>query len=172
MLMTTPTRTLTVGLFAFLLGACSTEDDSGSNEEPTGTCDAQVVIGFYTDPECTQEVAASSPTRTYDTTRSCFDWVGNSAAGENSATNFQCYRDRLCYTQHPATLTCDGNRFTDKEARTDVCLLDTANPNGGEIYAKIVSGTEGCPAAPAGFECPASASGEGTPGIAACSSEQ
>ncbi len=161
---------LVVAASSLMFIACGTETDTGG--EPTGTCNAQVVLGFYTDADCTVEVSAASATRTYDTNMSCFGWEGNSAAGENSATNFQCYRDRLCYSQHPATLTCDGNRFTDKEARTDACVLDTENPNGGAIYAKIVSGTESCPEAPAGFECPASEPGEGTPGIAACRSQE
>lgn len=162
-------------IFSVALFGCGTDSETSENESnsstPTGTCNAQVVIEFYTDSDCTTKVSAAEPTRTYDTTQSCFSWTGNSAAGENSATNFQCFRDRLCYTQHPASLACDISRPTNKEAKTDECVLDTSNPNGGAIYAKIVSGTENCPEAPAGFECPVSASGEGTTGIAACTTE-
>lgn len=152
----------------------SPDAETGNPDASSGTaedCTAQVVIQFYTDANCTTVVSAASPTRTYDTTQSCFSWSGNSAAGENSVTNFKCFRDRLCYTQHPRTLACDNSRPTNKEARTDECVLDTQNPNGGAIYAKIISGTESCPEPPAGYECPLSAEGQGTTGIAACTME-
>ena len=160
----------TTGFLGCGTGSDSSENNSNSNTSE-GTCNAQVVLEFYTDANCTTKVTAAEPTRTYDTTQSCFSWTGNSAAGENSATNFRCFRDRLCYTQHPASLSCDISRPTNKEAKTDECVLDTSNPNGGAIYAKIISGTESCPEAPAGFECPVSAGGEGTTGIAACTTE-
>lgn len=146
----------------------SGEPSDNNNAE----CTAQVEIGFFSDPECTQLVTGASPTRVYDTTQSCFSWEGNSAAGENSATRFQCFRDRVCYTQHPATLSCDNPTPTNKEARTDECVLDTQTPDGSRaIYAKIIGGTEGCPEAPADFECPLSEPQQGTTGIEACSME-
>ena len=49
------------------------------------------------------------------------------------------------------SLSC-GNGATDKEVRTDACTKDDA----GEIWLKLLSGTESCPAAPAGFACPLS----------------
>jgi hypothetical protein len=129
----------------------------------TGTCQAQVVIAFYTDSRC--DPASQVGQRRYDTASTCFTWVAQgSAAQENSATRFQCYRDRLCYTQHPDSLTCAGGLATDKESRTDRC---TKEPN-GRLYSKIVSGTEGCPTAPPGFECPASLAGQGTHEIRVC----
>lgn len=163
-------------VFALSLIACG-EDETGSGgstsgEESSGTCNAQVEIGFFTDADCTQPVMASEPTRVYDTTQACFSWEGNSAAGENSATRFQCFRDRLCYTQHPATLSCDLGSPTNKEARTDECVLDTQTPDGSRaIYAKVIRGTENCPEAPEGFECPVSNLREGTSGVAACTTE-
>jgi hypothetical protein len=125
-------------------------------------CGAQVVIAFYADAACSAEVGR----RRYDTSQACFSWTAaGSAAMENSATRFQCYRDRLCYTQHPNTHTCGGGGLsTDKEAHTGACLEE---PNGA-LYSRIVSGTELCPAAPAGFECPRSAAGAGTTGVLAC----
>jgi len=158
---------------AFLLDAGSpsaSAPDAGSTQ-PTGTCNAQVVIEFYTDDDCVTKVTGAQSTRTYDTTQSCFSWTGNSAAGENSVTNFQCFRDRLCYTQHPASLACDVSRPTNEEAKTNDCVLDTQNPNGNVIYARIISGTENCPEPPDGFECPVSEPGEGTTGINACKTE-
>ena len=146
-------------------------DPSDPESMTSNECNAQVVIEFFTDVDCTVSVSAAEPTRAYDTTQSCFSWEGNSAAGANAATNFQCCRDRVCYTQHPGTLECDNPRPTNKEALTDECVLDTQNPNGRAIYAKIISGTESCPEAPPGFECPLSAPGEGTQGIAACTTE-
>ena len=116
---------------------------------------AQVLIAFYTDASCTQEVGR----RRYHTGMSCFSWVASgSHAQQNSADGFQCYRDRLCYTQHPGSLTCEGGFSTDKEARVGECVKEPA----GRLYAQIVSGTESCPAAPAGFSCPASAPGAGS----------
>ena len=144
--------------------------DADVSVDAGGECTAQVVLGFFTDPDCTVPVAGDDPTRLYDTTLSCFGWEGRSAAGENSATNYQCFRDRLCYTQHPRTLDCDNPRPTNKEARTDVCILDTEGED-RSIYAMIVSGTESCPEAPEGFECPLSDIGEGTTGISECTME-
>ena len=142
-------------------------DGDSAGEE--GTCTAQVVIGFFSDPACSEAVSGPASSRTYDTSMACFSWSGSSSAGENSVTNMQCYRDRLCYTQHPASLVC-ASQPTDKEARTDRCVLDTAGPE-GSIYALILSGTASCPEAPEGFECPASESGAGTAGIAECTTE-
>jgi hypothetical protein len=129
-----------------------------------GSCGAQVVIAFYADSRCTAGTEVGQ--RRYDTAQACFSWrAAGSAAQENSATRFQCYRDRLCYTQHADSLVCGGARaVTDKESRTDRC---TKEPNGA-LYSKILSGTEACPEAPAGFNCPASAGGLGTPGVLAC----
>ena len=187
--------TLVITLLLTLLTSCGKDDDSSSNnmmmhageshageshageshagESMAGDlCTAQVEIGFFTDPECTQPVMANESTRVYDTTQDCFSWEGSSAAGENSATRFQCFRDRICYTQHPATLACDNPTPTNKEARTDECVLDTQTPDGSRsIYAKIIGGTENCPIAPDGYECPVSEIRGGTPGIAACTME-
>src|SRR5688572_20460008 len=98
---------------AVLLVATLTGCGSGSTEHPTGASPfgpldgnagmtsasgatgAQVVIAFYTDAACTQQVGQ----RRYHTEMACFSWVAaGSHAQENSATDFQCYSDRLCYT--------------------------------------------------------------------------
>ena len=120
-----------------------------------GTGGPQVVIAFYDDAACTREVGR----RRYDTSLACFSWVAvGSNAQENSATRFQCFSDRVCYTQHPDSLTCDGGLATDKESRTGLCLKEPA----GRLYSMLVSGTESCPAPPLGFECPTSPPGAGT----------
>lgn len=128
------------------------------------SCGAGVVIAFYTDSRC--EPGTEVGRRRYDTGQPCFSWTAaGSHAQQNSATRFQCYRDRLCYTQHPGTLACGGGGLaTDKESRTDQCLKEPA----GILYSKILSGTESCPEAPAGFECPRSAPGAGTTGVTGC----
>ena len=146
-------------------------DTTDGGEPVSGACTAQVEIAFYSDANCTELVMAAEPTRIYDTTQACFSWEGNSAAGLNSATNFRCFKDRLCYTQHPATLDCNNGSPTDKEARTDACVADTVNPDGKIIYAKIIGGTDSCPEPPAGYECPLSEPMAGTPGINACTME-
>lgn len=146
-------------LLAVLLPAC------GSSTAPstsTGTCTAKVQIAFFSDAGCTTQVGM----RFYDTSLDCFSWTAaGSSAQENSATRFQCYRDRLCYTQHPDSLVCSGGRGrTDKQAKLGVCLKE---PDGA-LYSKLMGGTDGCPEAPTGFECPSSASMQGTDGILAC----
>lgn len=139
-----------------------------SNASPatmTGaSCGAGVVIAFYADARC--EPGTEVGRRRYDTGQPCFSWTAvGSNAQQNSATRFQCYRDRLCYTQHPGSLACGGGRAaTDKESRTDLCLKEPA----GALYSKIASGTESCPEAPEGFECPRSAAGAGTVGVTGC----
>jgi hypothetical protein len=121
------------------------------------------VIAFYTAGDCNP--ASEVGRRTYDTSLACFAWTAvGSNAQENSATRFQCYRDRVCYTQHPNSHDCGGALATDKESRTAICLKEPA----GALYSRIVSGTESCPEAPPGFTCPASVAGEGTPGVAVC----
>jgi hypothetical protein len=155
---------------AVLLVAALTGCTNGTSEGPTsaspfGALDgnagmtsastsggAQVVIAFYTDAACTQQAGQ----RRYHTEMACFSWVANgSNAQENSASHMQCYRDRLCYTQHPNSLTCEGGFSTHKEARVGECVKEPA----GRLYSRIVSGTEGCPEPPAGFTCPTSAPG-------------
>jgi hypothetical protein len=42
----------------------------------------------------------------------------------------------------------------------------------GALYSKLLSGTEACPPAPAGFECPTSASMQGTADKAVCTTQQ
>jgi hypothetical protein len=129
--------------------------ESPATSPVTDTTGAQVVIAFYDDAACTHEVGR----RRYDTAQACFAWVASgSNAQENSATRFQCFSDRLCYTQHPDSLDCAGGLATDKEARTGLCLKEPA----GRLYSMLQSGNEGCPAPPPGFQCPLSAPGAGT----------
>jgi len=153
--------------------ACSSEVEtpsapavstSPSSQQAASFCSAQVTIGFYADDRCLPGTEVG--TRRYDTRQTCFPWTAvGSNAQENSATRFQCYRDRLCYTQHPNSLSCGGSGLaTDKESRTDVCLKEPA----GALYSRILGGTDACPVAPAGFQCPASAPGQGNSVIQAC----
>ena len=166
--------TARLAIVAVLTSGCGSESPapatpaSMSTTTPApsaGSCGAKVVIAFYTGSDC--GAATEVGRRTYDTAQACFSWraVGSSAQ-ENSATRFQCYRDRVCYTQHPSTLDCSGALATDKESRTAVCLKEPQ----GALYSRIVSGTESCPEPPPGFACPSSVAGGGTPAVAVCTS--
>lgn len=119
----------------------------------------KALVGFYPSDQCTPgtEVIKLS----YDVSQTCFGWRRTASNGtrDNSATHFQCYRDRVCYTQHTRELTCDTSA-TDKEFRTDACIKDDA----GDIWLKLLSGTESCPEPPPGFTCPRSNPSEGTSG--------
>ena len=119
----------------------------------------RALVGFYPSDQCTPgtEVMKLS----YDLSQTCFGWRRQAGSGtrDNSATHFQCYRDRVCYTQHTRELTCN-TQPTNKEFRTDACIKDDA----GEVWLKLLGGTESCPQAPADFACPRSNPGEGTPG--------
>jgi hypothetical protein len=130
-------------------------------------CSAKIVVDLYATDQCTEPAVFSY---TLDIAKPCSGWSRQkgSSTMTDSATRFQCYRDRVCYTQYVATETCDAQASvltTDKESRT-TCLKDDT-PN---IWTKIRSGTESCPEAPAGFECPESNPGEGTTGLAAACS--
>jgi hypothetical protein len=127
-------------------------------------CQTKVHIGLYSDDTCTagKEVL----TVVLDLTLECGQWSRSTGTGTryDSATRFQCYRDRLCYTQYPGAQCCDaGVESEDKESRT-TCLKD---PTPG-IWTKILSGTESCPDAPDGFECPNHARGTVTTSVLAC----
>jgi hypothetical protein len=155
-------KQVSVVVIGIMLAACG-EDESAQQ----GTCTARALIAFYSDSACTAMVGM----RSYDTAQECFSWTApGSSAMENSATRFQCYADRVCYTQHPNTLDCTDGGFgqTDKQAILGMCLKE---PD-GQLYSKLLSGTEACPPAPAGFECPTSASMQGTVEAAVCTTQQ
>lgn len=117
---------------------------------------AIITVGFYLDDKCTNgtEVAKIQ----YNISTECFGWTRNTAEGgtrDNSANNFQCYRDRVCYTQYVNSIDCmadvlEANKIGhNKEFTTDSCTKDT-----GKLWSKIISGTEMCPVAPEDFQCP------------------
>ncbi|MDI1430850.1 hypothetical protein [Polyangium sorediatum] len=123
-------------------------------------CTAKILVGLFDDDQCENLVFSYK----VDIAEPCSGWTREVAGGtkDNSATRFQCFKDRLCYTQYVNTYTCDAQgaaMVEDKEART-TCLDD---PTPG-IWVKLLGGTESCPDAPSGFQCPV---GGGTPGIAA-----
>jgi hypothetical protein len=128
-------------------------------------CNAQIVVALYNDDACTDPPIF---TYTLDIAKPCSGWSRQqgSQVKTDSASRFACYRDRVCYTQYVGTETCDpaaAALVSDKESRT-TCVKDPT-PN---IWARILSGTEGCPEAAAGFECPMSDTG--TTGLAAACS--
>jgi hypothetical protein len=127
-------------------------------------CSAKVKVGLYADDQCTD--GSEVLIFTLDTALTCSGWTRPKGASteDNAASRFRCYRDRLCYTQYRSTLECTTPQKTDKESRTTCTKDDTPN-----IWTKILGGTEPCPEAPAGFECPRSAPNQGTEGlVAAC----
>jgi hypothetical protein len=144
--------------------------DGGAGEGGAGgggagdECNAVVRIGLFMTDACDGDPALIV---TMPIDQPCVGWSHGNPSREDSATRFQCYRDRLCYTQYVGNQTCDApsaSIVTDKESRT-TCMKDPT-PN---IYTRILSGTEGCPEPPAGFECPLSGPGGGTQGLeAAC----
>lgn len=128
---------------------------------PAAACTAVVTLGLYGNDQCTPGTEAMLIRM--NVAQDCYGWSRDSNRGvvDNSATRFQCYRDRLCYTQTPGSLTC-GGRPEDKQSRTDRCTLEPQ----GNLWTRVLDGTQGCPVAPAGFECPLSGGGgAGTAGV-------
>lgn len=166
---------LGLGSVAFLLacGSGSSSSTASCVADPTSTvicvtppvpADSQHAnqgvtarVGFYQDATCTPGTEVM--TLNYDLSQTCFGWrrQASTSTHDNSATNFQCYRDRVCYTQYTKVLTCDTTA-TDKQFSSDTCTLDDS----GGVWLKLLSGTESCPVAPAGFTCPLSDPGNGT----------
>lgn len=137
---------------------CVTEPRPDDSQRPHQGVKA--IVGMYPSDQCTPGTEVIK--LAYDVAQTCFGWRRQVANGtrDNSATHFQCYRDRVCYTQHTRELTCNTTA-TDKEVRTDACIKDDA----GDIWLKLIGGTESCPAPPPGFACPRSNPGAGTPGM-------
>lgn len=125
---------------------------SGGDAGMDPACNAVVVVGLYGDDNCTP--GSEVLTISFNIAAACFGWsrVSGSDTVYNSASRFQCYRDRLCYTQYVHSCVCsseNAQKVEDKDART-TCQKD---PTPG-IWTKVLSGTDACPEAPAGFECP------------------
>jgi hypothetical protein len=162
-------RPIIIGMaFVFVGIACGGDGPSEATYAAGGVggalggdaCTAKIQIGLYDDDKCENQVFSYK----LDIAQPCSGWTREVSAGtkDNSATRFQCFKDRICYTQYVDTYTCDSQdaaHSEDKEART-TCIKD---PTPG-IWAKLLGGTESCPDAPAGFQCPA---GGATSGIAA-----
>ena len=158
----------------WMCGACVAEsDDSGGSSEggsessgsaPTegaaDGCTNTVVLGRYPDDTCTP--GTEMGTVTLDLAVSCGVWSRDSPMGtkDDSFTRYQCYEDRLCFTVHPGSASCEVG---------GVCQPDKNVVPGITPHTKILSGLAGCPAVPEGFACPSSAVGEATPGVVACS---
>jgi hypothetical protein len=159
-----PTRTAVLALcvVATVLGSCGSGADPSSSEGAGAACSAEIRLGLFASDTCDAEPVLIV---TLALDQPCVGW--DRGVRQNSATRFQCYRDRLCYTQYVASPTCDATEATrveDKESWT-TCTKDPT-PN---IWTRILSGTEGCPEAPEGFACPLSGSGTGNTEVAACS---
>jgi hypothetical protein len=113
-----------------------------------------VTVGFYANDQC--EAGTEAYTITYDISQACFGWTreaGVRGTVENSASDFQCYSDRLCYTQYTQQLTCGAGHSEQKQASVTDCLPEPM----GNIWSKVLSGTEDCAVAPSDFVCPGTA---------------
>lgn len=160
--LSTRTAVLALGVVATLLGACGSGAAPSSSADAGAACSAEIRLGLFASDTCDGEPVLVV---TLPLEQPCVGW--DRVVRQNSATRFQCYRDRLCYTQYVASPTCDAAEATlveDKESRTT--CTDDPTPN---IWTRILSGTEDCPEAPDGFECPVSGPGGGNPEVAACS---
>lgn len=146
-------------------------DTGGASGE--GACATNtVVLGRYHDDQCTPGTEVGTVTLVL--AESCGSWSRSTPVGtkDDSFTRYQCYADRFCFTVHPGSDSCQtGEDDADVELKAGVCQQDKPVEGAPEIknYTKVISGLEGCPAAPEGYSCPSSAVGEGTPGVAACS---
>ena len=175
-------RTLMFGLLVVAgcgdSGAGGTGGDTGGESggesgEPEGACATNtVVLGRYRDDQCTPGTEVGTVTLVL--AESCGSWSRDTPVGtkDDSFTRYQCYADRFCFTVHPGSISCEaGADDADVELKAGVCQQDKPVDGAPEIknYTKVISGLEGCPAAPEGYSCPSSAVGEGTPGVAVCS---
>lgn len=147
---------------AALLGACGSSGDPSPSSGAGAACSTEIRIGLFSNDTCDGEpvLVVDLPLE-----QPCVGW--DRQVRQNSATRFQCWRDRLCYTQYVSSFTCDASeamRVEDKESWTH-CTKDPT-PN---IWTRILSGTEQCPEAPADFACPISGEGTGNTEVAACS---
>jgi hypothetical protein len=172
-------KILSLGLYAALACTCGTTTGSATYPENTTPvssdgCTGTVVIGRYRTADCVP--GEETGVVTIDVAKSCSSWTRAAPGGTktDSFTRTQCFRDRFCFTVHPGSDSCaPGNEDGDVELRSGVCQKDKPLPDGTSInaYSKILSGTDACPEAPAGYVCPISASGAGTQGLkAACGS--
>ncbi len=127
---------------------------------PAAACSAVVTMGLYGNDQCTPGTEVMLIR--FNLAQDCYGWSRDSSRGvvDNSASRFQCYRDRLCYTQTPNSLTC-GGRPEDKQSRTDGCTLEPQ----GNLWTRLLDGTQNCPVPAAGFECPVSGGAGGTAGV-------
>jgi hypothetical protein len=160
-----PMRTaiLALCIVATALGACGSGAAPSSGAGADAACSAEIRLGLFASDTCDGEPVLIV---TLPLEQPCVGW--DRGVRQNSATRFQCYRDRLCYTQYVASPTCDAAEATlveDKESRT-TCTKDPTP----RIWTRILSGTEGCPEAPEGFACPVSEPGAANTEVAACSS--
>lgn len=141
------------------LPGTTTSADAGATDAGSAdpACNSTVVVGLYGNDKCTP--GAEVLTVTFPIAEPCVGW-SRSAGGDtvyNSASRFQCFRDRLCYTQYVHNCSCSADQarmVEDKEART-TCLKDSTP----DIWVRVLSGTDNCPDAPTGFACPVGSDG-------------
>jgi hypothetical protein len=153
-------------------------DDSGSSTVETGMlaqgCTSTIVLGRYHSDQC--QPGEEFGTITLELTEPCGSWTRDAPGGTktDSFTRIQCYRDRLCFTVHPGSATCEpGADDADVGLMAGDCQRDKSADGVSVMnnFTKILGGIEDCPEPPPGFACPDSAIGDGTPGVLACSAE-
>lgn len=142
---------LVASLIACSAGGASSGGEAQHLGVPEGGAGTLVTVGFYPTDQC--EAGTEAYTITYDISQTCFGWsrdAGLRGTVDNSASDFQCYADRLCYTQYTQQLTCGVGFSEQKQASTTECIAEPT----GSVWSRIISGTDSCPAAPDGFVCP------------------
>ncbi len=101
----------------------------------------------------------------YDLGQACYAWwrnVDSSIADNlgdeeterpNSAGNWQCYENVLCFTEYTANSTCGEDMMVTQKRVTTVCMKDENT----DMFIRLLGGTENCPEAPPNLEelCPA-----------------
>jgi len=150
-------------IFLLMVAGCKYDTELISTTVNGEVCDTDrtIEVGVWGNGgDCDTEPAF---VMVVEQTNACFGWERSISATEtrwNSATNIVCYRDRVCYTQHPDSEDCTSSMgTTDKQWLVDDCSMG----------ASVISGTEDCPEAPP-EGCPLSDQQEGSD-LATCETD-
>jgi hypothetical protein len=147
-------KKLTIMLLTFCYSICTTYATVFplSTNAETDKNHIKIVVGFYKNAKCSGQPLAQ---RTMYL-QNCFSWTRayNEGERDNSANNFQCYKNKVCYTQYPLTKNCSEQQpgLTRNKQLSTQCQQEIGT--GKKMWSKILSGTESCPKSPSNFQCP------------------
>ena len=112
---------------------------------------SKIEVEFYSNHLCKGEPIAKRIMHL----QNCFSWTRKTETGtrDNSANNFICHRDKICYTQYPLSKNCKAARpeLTKNKFFSTHCKLE---PGSKKTWSIIKSGTEKCPLSKKDFKCP------------------